>query len=101
MAVCTSGFTGTRTKRGSPEDAAALALKANAWALAAQARLGAGGAAMGMESYVDAEICYRTAAEAATQADVPELVQEARRMEVIWRDLAERVPRRDSSELAW
>jgi len=50
---------------------------------------------------VDAEICYRAAAEAAAQADVPELVQEARRMEAICRDLAGRAPRRDSSELAW
>jgi tetratricopeptide (TPR) repeat protein len=83
------------------EDAAALALKANAWALAAQARLGAGGAAMGMEGYVDAAIGYRAAAEAATQAEVPELVQEARRMEAICRDLAARAPRRDPRELAW
>ena len=83
------------------EDAAAIALKAKAWALAAQARIGAGGAAMGMEGYVDAEICYRAAAEAASQAGVPELVQEARRMEAICRDLAGRAPRRDWSELAW
>ncbi len=83
------------------EDAAALALKAKAWGLAAQARLGAGGAAMGMEGYGDAEICYRAAAEAATQAEVPELVQEARRMEAICSDLAARTPRRDPRELAW
>ncbi len=83
------------------EDAAALALKSKAWALAAQARIGAGAAAMGMEGYVDAEICYRAAAEAASQAGVPELVQEARRMEAICRDLAGRTPRRVLSELAW
>lgn len=83
------------------EDAAAIAVKANAWALAAQARLGAGGAAMGREWYVDAEVSYRGAAEAAAQAEVPELVAEARRMEGVCRALVGSKAGPDSPELAW
>lgn len=83
------------------EDAAAIAVKTQAWALAAQARLGAGGVAMAMEWYMDAEASYHAASEHACQADVPALVQEARRMEDVCRKLAGRAPGRDPSELAW
>jgi hypothetical protein len=83
------------------EDAAAIAVTAKAWALAAQARLGAGGVAMAMEWYVDADTSYHAAAEAATRAEVPELAQEASRMEAVCRELAGRAPRRDPRELMW
>lgn len=83
------------------EDAAAIALKAQAWALGAQARLGAGGVALSMEWYMDAEASYRAAAETASKAEVPELVEEARRMEAVCRKLSGGATKADSPELAW
>jgi hypothetical protein len=83
------------------EDAAALAVGATAWALAAQARLGAGGVAMAMEWYADADTSYRAAAEAATRAEVPDLAQEALRMGAVCRELLGRTPKRDARELVW
>ena len=83
------------------EDAAVIAVEASAWALASQARLGAGGVAMSMQWYRDAETSYRAAAEAAERAGVPELLEEANRMVGVCRQLAERAPREASRELLW
>lgn len=83
------------------EDAAAIAVEATAWALAAQARLGAGGVAMSMEWFMDADASYHAAAEHATRAEMPELVQEVLRMEAVCRKLAGRTPRSAARELFW
>jgi hypothetical protein len=83
------------------EDAAAIAVKASAWALASQARLGAGGVAMSMEWYRDADVSYRAAAEAAERAEVSALLEEANRMVGVCRQLAERAPKEASRELLW
>lgn len=83
------------------EDAAAIAVKANAWALASQASMGAGGVAMSMDWYRDADTSYRRAAEAAQRACVPELLDEANRMVGVCRQLAERAPKTGSPELPW
>ena len=83
------------------EDAAAIAVKANAWALASQARMGAGGVAMSMEWYPDADTSYHAAAEAAERACVPELLEEANRMVGVCRQLAARAPEGALRELLW
>ena len=83
------------------EDAAAIAVKGSAWALAAQARLGAGGVAMSMEWFMDADASYRAAADHATRAEMPALEEEASRMEGVCRKLAGRTLDRDGRELLW
>ena len=83
------------------EDAAVIAVKANAWALASQARMGAGSVAMSMDWYRDADTSYHAAAEAAERAEVPVLVEEAKRMVGVCRELAGRAPKEGSRELLW